>query len=82
MTTLLDNQITVSIRHIQAVNHHQCPDPYIQTTPSQPQHFHQMRILEEQRPRELIVLFIERAACYKYADGHNCYFCKNRKGGT
>lgn len=71
LSTLLDNEMTIGVRDVKAVNHHQRPDVDLDLASAQRQHLREVGIFEIQRAFEFVVLFVECAACDKNPDRHS-----------
>lgn len=68
---LMRYQFPVLVGHVEAVDHHKRSYGHVKGTPAALKHFGQVGLLKKELPGEFIVLFVESAAGYKYADGHN-----------
>ena len=66
---LVDDARAVGGGHLEAVDHHQRGDRHVDARSPEPQHLGQMRVLEEQRAVQLVVLLVERAAGDEDPDG-------------
>lgn len=67
IAALLTDNLTVSVRHFEAVDHHQRPDLHVQIAASELQHFGNVGVLEVQPAANLVVFFVEGAASHKNA---------------
>lgn len=56
---LLDDQVAVGIRHVEAVHHHEGPQFDGQATAAERKHLGQMRILEKEPAVDLVVFLVK-----------------------
>src|SRR5437588_1894183 len=80
LETVLDDERAVSVRHFQAVDHHDRADGYFHPRPPQPQHLGKMSVLEVKLPGALVVSLVERAAGDEDSNGHQTESKKEKVG--
>src|ERR1022692_1564875 len=57
-----EDQCTVRVGHLEAVDHHQRFDLDVQAAPPQPEHIGEVRVLEKKLPGQFVVFLVKRAA--------------------